>query len=161
MNKSVTLISVALTTIVLVTLAGVVYAYKGLVTSKTASVPPVSPQTVDLPLIASSPTDIPDVSPQDAASIAAKFSNRTDLYSVELADFNGAQSYKVTFSSGDNIYVALKGQVLALVAPPPPVVVSSDPLPKQSGGNSEGNSGGRGSGGGDGGSEGEHQGGDD
>ena len=161
MNKSVTLISVALTTIVLVTLAGVVYAYKGLVTPKTASVPPVSPQTVDLPLIASSPTDIPDVSPQDAASIAAKFSNRTDLYSVELADFNGAQSYKVTFSSGDIIYVTLKGQVLALVAPPPPVVVSSDPPPKQSGGNGEGNSGGRGSGGGDGGSEGEHQGGDD
>ncbi len=104
MVKNVTLISVGITTVVLVILAGVVYAYQGFTMPKTVSTPPVSSAAISFPLNAPAPTDapteVPNVSPQDAASIAAKFSNRTDVYTVEVADFSSSQSYKVTFSSG-------------------------------------------------------------
>ncbi len=165
MIKSVTLISVAITSVVLVTLVGVVYAYQGLAAPDAASNPTGAPDPVSFPPMGASPTNIPDVSPQDAASIAAKFSSRTDLYSVEVADFNGAQTYKVSFSSGDVIFVGLNGQVLASVppqngevvataSPVPPVVVSSNP-PKRHAGHGNGGSSGDSGGGG------EHQGGDD
>ena len=67
---------------------------------------------------------MPKVAPQDAASIAAKAINRTDLYSVELADYQGTQAYKVTFSSGDIVYVSMDGQVLGTEPPPAPVFVT-------------------------------------
>ena len=117
MIKSVTLISIVITSVLLVTLVGVVYAYQGLTTSNTNSNPTVMPDPVSLPLLAASPTNVPDVSPQDAASIAAKFSSRTDLYSVELADFNGAQTYKVSFNTGDVIYVRDERSSTRLCAP--------------------------------------------
>jgi uncharacterized membrane protein YgcG len=168
MNKSVTLISVTVTTVVLLTLSGVVFAYKGLVTPKTPSLQSASPQSQVLafPVAASVPADNPDITPQDAASIAIKFSNRTDLYSEELADFNGSQVYKLTFASGDSIYVDLKGQVVgatppsqsAVVSPttqPPPAVIYTGPVKKHASGQSGGNSGGTSSSGGGG----EHDGG--
>jgi hypothetical protein len=129
MIKSVTLISIAVTTVVLLTLAGVVYAYKGLVAPKNTQVQSVSPQTMAFPIVASAPTDIAEISPQDAAAIGIKFSNRTDLYSVELADFNGSQTYKLTFSSGDVIFVALNGQVVGSTPPTQPVIISSSTQP--------------------------------
>ena len=172
MNKNVTLISVAVTTIVLVTLVGVVYAYKTLVTTQTLSNASSNSQSVTYPLVASAPTDSPSISPQDAASIAVKFANRTDLYSLELADFNGSQAYKVTFTTGDVIYVALNGQVVGSAPPsqaetassqtvltspttqPPPAVIYTGPIKKHaSGGNGGSNyssSGGGGGGGDDG-----------
>jgi uncharacterized membrane protein YgcG len=169
MNKSVTLISVAVTTVVLLTLSGVVYAYKGLVTPKMTPMQSASPQSqaIGFPIAASVPADIPDISPQDAASIAVKFSNRTDLYSEELADFNGSQVYKLTFASGDAIYVDLKGQVVGSTPPSqtgvaspttqsPPAVIYSGPVKKHASGHSGDNSGGTGSSGGGGG---EHDGG--
>jgi hypothetical protein len=87
------------------------------------------------------------VAPQDAASIAAKALNRTDLYSVELATYQGVQAYKVTFSSGDIVYVSLTGQVLGTEPPPAPILVT------QSGGGSSRHGGG----GGGGSSSGEHE----
>ena len=51
MNKSVTLISVVVTTVVLVTLAGVVYAYKGLMAPKVTSIQPIGPKAVAFPII--------------------------------------------------------------------------------------------------------------
>jgi uncharacterized membrane protein YgcG len=169
MIKSATLISAAVTTIVLVTLAGVAYAYKELTTTppSTPSTSSIALQAVVFPLIASAPTNIPDISPQDAASIAVKFANRTDLYSVELADFNGSQTYKLTFSSGDVIYVAMNGQVVGSAPPsqsvvaspttqPPPAVIYTGPIKKQAtaGGGGDNSSGGGGGGG-------EHEGGGD
>ena len=156
MIKNVTLISVAITTVVLVIVAGVVYAYQGFMTPKTVSTPPASSDAVSFPLMVSAPTDVPtnvpNVSPQDAASLAAKFSNRTDVYTVEIADFGGTQSYKVTFGSGDTVYIAMNGQVIGAVqappAPPPPLVISSDPPKSHGGRNKGGSSGGSGSGGG-------------
>ncbi len=170
MIKNATLISAAVTTIVLVTLAGVAYAYKELITPPTPSTPStssISPQAVVFPLIASVPTNIPVISPQDAASIAVKFANRSDIYSVELADFNGSQTYKLTFSSGDVIYVAMNGQVVGSAPPsqsvaaspttqPPPAVIYTGPIKKKAtaGGGGDNSSGGGGGGG-------EHEGGGD
>jgi hypothetical protein len=56
------------------------------------------------------------VSPKKAAQIAANYLNQTDLYSVEIAPYNGASAYLVTFTSGDLVYVSLDGQVLFVKA---------------------------------------------
>jgi uncharacterized membrane protein YgcG len=170
MIKSATLISMALTSFVLVLLAGVVYAYQGFAAAPTTSSEQLTSsnvQNVALPVVAPSPTDTNVISPQDAASLAASFSSRKDLYSVELANFNGSQTYKVTFSSGDILYVSLTGQVVGSAAPTQqivsapatpiqPVVVFTGPTKKHasSGGGSSSSGG---SGGGNGG--GEHDGG--
>jgi hypothetical protein len=60
----------------------------------------------------------PLISPQDAAQIAAQYMGRTDLYSVEGATYNGADVYKVTFSSGDIVFISPAGQVLSVLAAP-------------------------------------------
>jgi uncharacterized membrane protein YgcG len=167
MIKSVTFISMIVTTFVLVLLAGVVYAYQGFAAS--APTPTLqstfNPQTVDLSLNPQSQTNSTDISPQEAASTAVKFSNRTDLYSVELADFNGSQTYKVTFSSGDTIYVSFNGQVVGSAPPPQsqsvvaspttlstPAVIYQGPIKKRPtaghGGSSSSSNGGGGGGGG-------------
>jgi hypothetical protein len=151
MRKEITFITAALTTFVLAMAAGVVYAYKGLTVAQSpvnqlaANPPsnqPSSQNAVNYPLVAPPPVQSTVLSPQDASSVAAKFLNHTDLYSVELADYNGAQAYKVTFSSGDVVYIDMHGAVLATVPPPAPVVVSSDPPKRQGGGNSGGGGGG-------------------
>ena len=131
MIKNATFISIAVTTFVLILLAGVVYAYQG---SETYSSLPAAQQSSDmqavaLPVISPSPTDPAAISPQDAASIAVKFSNRTDLYSVELADFNSSQTYKVVFSSGDVIYIAMDGMVVGIASSSQPVIAATTPQP--------------------------------
>jgi len=163
MRKEVSFITAALTTFVLAMAAGVVYAYKNVSAAQPSgsqlaanqpSNQPLDQTAVNYPLVAPAPAQATVLSPQDASSVAAKYLNRTDLYSVELADFNGAQVFKVTFSSGDIVYVDMKGTVLGAVPPPAPVVVSST-SPKRAG------SGHHNGGGGSGGSgDGEHEGGD-
>lgn len=54
------------------------------------------------------------VSPQNAAKIAEQYLSQTDVYSVETAAYNGANVYKVTFSSGDVVMVSFTGQILAV-----------------------------------------------
>jgi uncharacterized membrane protein len=56
----------------------------------------------------------PMISPQQAAQIAAQYMGHSDLYSVEGAPYNGAQVYKVTFSSGDVVIVDTTGQIVAV-----------------------------------------------
>jgi hypothetical protein len=173
MIKSVTFISMVVTTFVLVLLAGVVYAYQGFAASAPSPTLQATsnPQTVDLSLNAQSQTNSSNISPQDAASTAVKFSNRTDLYSVELADFNGSQTYKVTFSSGDTIYISLNGQVVGSAPPPQsqsviaspttlstPAVIYQGPIKKRPTAGRASSSGSGGDGGGGGGS---HEGGGD
>ena len=64
------------------------------------------------------PTSSAQVSPQEAAQIAAKYMGRSDLYSVETTSSNGATVYKVTFSSGDIVLVGLDGQVISVQSAP-------------------------------------------
>jgi len=62
------------------------------------------------------------ITPQDAAQIAAQFLGRSDLYSVESDFLNGTSAYKVTFSSGDVVYVNPQGHVISVVAAPPAIL---------------------------------------
>lgn len=64
------------------------------------------------------PTSPAQVSPQEAAQIAARYLGRSDLYSVETTSSNGATVYKVTFSSGAIVMVGLDGQVISAKAAP-------------------------------------------
>lgn len=158
MRKSVTFISAALTAFVLAMLAGVVYAYNNgfSVSSLFSSQQQTSTQSsVSLPLMAPTASS---VAPRDAAAEAAKFLNRTDLYSVQLANYNGTQTYEVTFASGDIAYVSMSGQVVGVAAAPTQVPVYAAPPAKRRGGGSApaapappSGGGGGGDGGGDGG----------
>jgi hypothetical protein len=154
MRKGIMFIATALTTFVLAVLGAVVYAYRAPAVPGSVSAQPVNSQSVSLaaPEAAAPPAAATAamVSPQQAASLAAGYINRTDLYSVELADFNGVQTYKVVFSSGDIVYVGLDGSLVAAVPPQPAVVVSAS-------GAGQGKGASRGQGGG----EGEREGGDD
>jgi hypothetical protein len=71
-----------------------------------------SPVTQSAAAPASAPAS--GVSPQKAAQIAAQYLGQSKIYSVETAAFNGANVFKVTFSTGDIVMVSLNGQVLAV-----------------------------------------------
>jgi hypothetical protein len=110
--------------------------------------PPVSNVVAQPTFIPTLPTQL---TPQQAAQVAALTIGRTDLYSVETSTWNGLQAYLVTFSSGDLVYVSPEGQILEITKIQPAVVTIS-------------NNGGRGGGGGDGSDEhedDEHEGDDD
>jgi hypothetical protein len=157
MSKIVMVISGAVTAFILALTAGAVYAYRSLSTSAPGAAAvanaqqPADPSSSTVQLSApQTPTTAPNISPQDAASMAAKFLNRTDLYSVEILSVQGAQAYKVTFSSGDAAFVSLQGQVLSILpAPTPgPVTTVGGTAPQHSkGGGSAGGGGGESEGG--------------
>ncbi len=135
MRKSVTFISAALTAFVLAMLAGVVYAYNNGLTVSGLFSQQASTQSaaVSLPLMA--PTAASSaVAPKDAAAAAAQFLNRTDLYSIQLATYNGTQAYEVTFSSGEIAYVSMNGQVMGVAAPTQAPVVIYAPAKRGGGG---------------------------
>jgi len=131
MRKSTLFISAALTAFTLAVLAGVASAYQNIVSStqpvanqaqpaEVAQVAALEPAQVP----AQDPTQIPaqvpapaqpaNITPEQAASIASSTISRTDLYSVEVAQFNGADVYLVTFSSGDLVYVDFQGNVVSI-----------------------------------------------
>jgi hypothetical protein len=56
---------------------------------------------------------------QEAASIAANYLGKSDLYSAENTVWNGVDAYKIVFSSGNVVYVGLDGQILGSEAPQP------------------------------------------
>lgn len=166
MRRNLALISAAVTTFTLVVLVSVVYAYSGLAAG-AASLPSnagpsvktiqVGPSTgrSDSAVAPVSEAQASVLSPQAAASVAAQFLHRTDLYSAELSTYNGTPAYKIAFVSGDVCYVSMGGQVLAVV----PAAVPTSPSPYY------GSGGGHGSGSGgsrehDGGTESEHESGD-
>src|SRR5512146_818196 len=129
MSKLVIGISASITAFILALTAGAVHAYRtASQAALTVQQPPAATEAasqVGASLLEQAPAPavaaVQNVAPQDAASIAAKAINRTDLYSVELADYQGTQAYKVTFSSGDVVYIALDGKLLGTEAPPAPV----------------------------------------
>ncbi len=159
MRKSTLFISVALTTMMLVMLFGVVSAYQSITKNPVTTVQaiprmvsqqqPVSNQVVQ-------PTVVPTVQTQltaeQAAQLAAKTIGRTDLYSVESTTWNTQQAYLVTFSSGDLVYVSLEGQILEITKIQTTLISTTS-----NGGSPSGNGNSRNKGGG----EGEHESGDD
>lgn len=128
MRKSTLFLSAVLTAFVLAVLVGVVSAYQNVVSASVAPQPTAaSPaQNVSVPQVqAVIPTATAAMlTPEQAAALAAQVLGRDDLYSVETADFNGASSYLVTFSSGDLVYVSFAGQILSVGKIVPTVVVN-------------------------------------
>ena len=150
MRKSTLFISAALTAFMLAVLVGVASAYQNVVKSSVAAVqPPTSApivENISAPQ-AVAPTATA-ITPEQAAALASQVLGRTDLFSVETADFNGAQAYLVTFSSGDQVYVSPEGQILSIGKITPTVVVNTVPshrkkqddvsVPAQTGGGDNG-----------------------
>jgi hypothetical protein len=129
MNSRIALfLSASLTAFVLATLAGVA----GKVTSTPAAALENASSQVAAQASATlepSPTDLPatateagPVDPQTAANLAAEAINRQDVYSVETSTYEGAEAYKVVFSSGDVVYIAPDGTVLTTTKLQPVVV---------------------------------------
>ena len=147
--KSTLFISATLTVFVLVILAGVVTMVN---TAKTNEVALATGST-DAPVI-ETPTQLDptatqpvQVDPVQAASIAAQFLNRSDVYSVEGVTINGVNAYKVVFSSGDVVYVGLDGVVISTETLQPTVIVNAPAVETPNKRRNNGGNGGSGNGG--------------
>ncbi|MDO8752792.1 MAG: hypothetical protein Q7J80_02770 [Anaerolineales bacterium] len=165
MRKSTLFISVVLTTFMLAVLFGVAAAYQGIVVNSTETAA-VQPQpTTGAEMVSNSfapgviptqvvPTQVVNLAPEAAADLASKVLGRTDLYSVEVTQFEGVDVYLVTFSSGDLVYLSLDGQFLSISKLPVTVITQVNTA---IGGNGGGGNGGGGNGGGgdDGGDDGD------
>jgi len=158
MRKSTLFISAALTTFMLAVLFGVVSAYQGMASSTALAMAQPQPTAAVVAVVNQQPAPIVptqpvNITPDAATAIASKVLGRTDLYSVEVAQFEGADAYLVTFSSGDLVYLSLDGQVLSISK------IKVDTVKKWSGGGNSGSRGGNTGGGQP--SGGEHESGDD
>jgi|WetSurMetagenome_2_1015567.scaffolds.fasta_scaffold482430_2 hypothetical protein len=118
MRKSTLFISVVLTTFMLAVLYGVVTAYQNIVGSTETAAQPQPTVMAEVisqsPVVVAPPTQVVNLTPEAAAALAGKVLGRTDLYSVEVTPFEGADAYLVTFSSGDIVYLSLDGQILSI-----------------------------------------------
>jgi hypothetical protein len=123
MRKGTLFLSAALTAFILSILVGVVSGYQKNGRQAEAAAQAAAPQaqTVSEP-VAAAPA--PVFTPQQASALASQVLGRTDLYSVETADFNGQTAYLVTFTSGDIIYVSMDGQILSISHIVPTIVTS-------------------------------------
>jgi hypothetical protein len=167
MRKSTLFISVVLTTFMLAVLYGVVSAYQSVIKSNElaaaqadSSVQNVS-QQMAVPPTQEIPTQVPNLAPEAAAALASETLGRTDLYSVELSQFEGVDAYLVTFSSGDIVYVGLDGQILSISKLPVTTVVAQTRGGGGGGGNNNASSEGEHEGEHEDEHEDEHEGGDD
>jgi len=171
MRKSTFFISAALTTFMLAVLFGVATAYQNIVKSSQPQPVAAQPQPtqeqmiVNAPVIPPTQTQPVNITPEEAAALASKVINRTDLYSAESSELNGEAAYLITFSSGDLVYVSLDGQILSISKLPVTTIVQKGSKPGASDNQrsspsvaSSGGGGGEHEGGDDGG---EHEGGDD
>lgn len=123
MRKGTLFISVVLTTFMLAVLFGVASAYQKIITKDevAAEQPTAAVDLVSAPV--APPVAVPtQVAPEVAADIAAKVIGQTDLYSVEVTQYEGADAYLVTFSSRDIVYMSLDGRVLSISELPVTVV---------------------------------------
>jgi hypothetical protein len=157
--KSAIFISAALTAFVLATLVSVVTALRN---SPAASAEAAQPATVTSAPTQELPTNEPTATstqatvfgPMEAVSVASQFMNQQDVYSVESATYNQAPAFKVTFSSGDIVYVGLDGQVITTTKLKPVVVnVAPTKAPKKHKSSNNNNGGGQSANNGGGGGE--------
>lgn len=76
------------------------------------------------------------LTPEEAATIASNFLGNTSVYSVETVTVYGESIFKVTFSSGDIVYVNLGGQIVGSEAAPK-VVAAQIKNPAKNAGHNE------------------------
>lgn len=128
MRKSTLFISAMLTAFLVAILFGVVSAYQQMTQTAEAAPQVAAAQpmaAVFPPTVTPTPAPMVVVSPEQATTIATEFLGSTDVYSVEVVDYEGASAFLVTFSSGDLVYVSSNGAVLANSKVQPVVVVAS------------------------------------
>ncbi len=108
-------LSAALSAFILMLIGGVVRASANGFFLKTDATTPAA-ATVAAPTSTDTlgPTATTGLSPaaQKAVDIATAFIRRTDVYSVDTVTVNGMDAYKITFSSGDLVYVTPAGKVI-------------------------------------------------
>ena len=129
--KNALFLSASLTAFVLAVLFGVVTKVTATPIAQAAPAPTVAmattaPNTEVPTQVDPTATQQGPLGPEEAAGLAAKAISRQDVYSVETSTLNGADSYKVVFSSGDVVYVGLDRQVLQMTKLA--AVVSSAPV---------------------------------
>lgn len=125
MRKSTLFISAVLTTFMLAILAGLVSTYRNTLDMALSDGQDPTAVAVDMAV----PTQVAALlTPEEAAALAAQVIGRTDLYSVETALLNNVNTYLVTFTSGDLVYVSLDGQILS-IGKVPVTVASAPPAP--------------------------------
>lgn len=128
MRKSTLIISALLTAALLFGLYSLVAAYQNALqiskdaaaTAKASATEVISTEAVqaeaiqtEAPVIATEVPVVAGITIYEAATAAANVLGRTDLYTVENSQFNGAAAYLATFASGDILYLSLDGQVLS------------------------------------------------
>jgi len=114
MRKTTLFISATLTTFILAILAGVVTAYQTFASPMDEAVQAQAEvtQVPDQPIaVVSQPVNL---TPEQAADLASQVMGDTDLFSVEVTEFNGENVYLITFSSGDLVYMSLDGKILSI-----------------------------------------------
>jgi hypothetical protein len=121
MKKSSLFISAVLTTFILTILAGTLTAAKVFASNGSQVNLQQATQVAQ--------ADTSTLSPQQAALLAAQYLGRNDLYSAESANFNGANTYKITFSSGYVVYVGLNGQILSVQSASPVITQNTTAKP--------------------------------
>ena len=117
MRKSTLFISAVLTTFVMAMLAGVASAYQsavGKTAEQAATQVEPQPQVKAISHDISAESQPINLTPEEAAGLAAQVIGRDDLYSVEVTDLNGETVFMVTFSSGDLVYVSMDGQIRSI-----------------------------------------------
>ena len=133
MPKKNLLISAALTAFILVIATGIAGAYQSVsatieavkvsatsdpsVTDANVALQQQTGPTTDVVLPAATEEIQVTLTHQEAALVAANFAEQTDLYSVENIIYEGIDSYKVVFSTGDIVYVGMYGDILGTEAP--------------------------------------------
>lgn len=120
MNKKSLFLSASLSAFILVVIAGVIragasgfwFGGSNSPSGSVALVPVNSPTQPPTALPSATLTSSPFISPEQASTIASGYINRSDVYSIDSTKVDGQDAYKVTFSSGDQVYVNAQGLVI-------------------------------------------------
>ncbi len=149
MRKSTLFVSAMLTVFLMATVFGVVSAYQQVVKNSNL-IPAQAPAQVASKEV-NADTVFPSVptateivvplvvTPEEATTVAVEFLGDSNVYSVEVVDYEGMPTYLVTFSSGDLVYVSSTGSVVANTKLEPVIVVASNNSGGGGGGSNQGN----------------------
>lgn len=119
--KNALFLSATLTAFVLAVLFGVVTRVTTTTSTAAAAAPVAAEQQVAAQPASTAtqpatslpePTAQAQLGPEEAATLAAAAIQREDVYSVETSTYQGAEAYKVVFSSGDIVFIGLDRQMI-------------------------------------------------
>jgi hypothetical protein len=124
MKKKSLFLSAGLTTFILVLVAGVIkvsadslrYSADHPVASVAVATQAQPTDTLQQPTDTSQPTISHYISPEEAIAIASIRLGSKDVYSIDTTSLAGMDVYKVSFSSGNVVYVSPEGHILAVTS---------------------------------------------